>query len=64
MKLETVKNAAPRFGLNESQLYRVIRENKFPVPNAVVRFGKSIRIAFDVVEESIRSQQQAERQAA
>lgn len=65
MRLLTVKEAAPVLGFNATQLWRLIRENKFPFPRAVIRFGKQIRIAVDLIEESVRAgQAQAKSQKA
>lgn len=54
MQLATVKEAAPRLGFDEPSLYRIIRENQFPVPQAILRFGKQIRINLEFVEETMR----------
>lgn len=53
----TVSRAAPALDMKEDQVYRLIRENKFPF--RFIRFGKQIRInardiglATNQVEES------------
>ncbi len=55
MQLVTVEQAYQPLGFTKpSQVYRAIRENQFPVPHAVLRFGKQIRINLQLVEETMR----------
>ena len=54
MELLTVEQAAPALGFKPSQLYRTIRENKFAVPSAVLKFGKQIRINLAAVEAATK----------
>lgn len=50
-KLVTVQAAHKPLGFkSEKHLYRVIRENQFPFPQAIVRFGKQIRINLEAVK--------------
>lgn len=53
-QLVKVPEAVKPLGLdNANQLYRVIRENQFPFPQAIVRFGKQIRINLTAVEKAM-----------
>ena len=52
LQLVKVPDAVKPLGLeSDKQLYRIIRENQFPFPRAVVRFGKQIRINLALVQE-------------
>ena len=54
LKLVKVSDAVEPLGFdNEQQLYRVIREKKFPYPQAVARFGKGIRINLAAVKAAM-----------
>jgi hypothetical protein len=64
-QLVKVADAVKPLGFdNEHQLYRVIRENQFPVPSAILRFGKQIRINLIAVEEAMKPQNVAAQKAA
>lgn len=67
-QLVTVEQAAPKLSRSTQGLYRDIREGQFPVPGAILKFGKQIRINLSLVEETMRgggvSQQNALAQKA
>lgn len=54
LQLVKVEDAHKPLGFkNTQQLYRVIREGQFPFPNAVVRFGKQIRINLSLIQKTM-----------
>lgn len=56
-QLSTVRDAHKPLGFrSEKHLYRVIRENQFPFPQAIVRFGKQIRINLEAVKAATGQQ--------
>lgn len=63
-RLVTVDEAAPKLGRSRQGLYRDIRENQFPFPNAVVKFGKSLRINLSLIEKTMEQQSVAVQKAA
>jgi excisionase family DNA binding protein len=64
MQLVTVKEAAPKLGLDKQGLYRILREGQFPFPQAVVRFGKQVRINLAAIEEATKRQPATEQKVA
>jgi excisionase family DNA binding protein len=64
LQLSTVDEAAPKLRRSKQGLYRDIRENQFPFPNAVVKFGKQIRINLAMVAKAMEQQGEASRDAS
>ena len=64
MRLRKVEDAAPEFQMNAMQLYRTIREQTFPFPQAIVRIGRQIRIDLDACERALQQPAELQRQAA
>ena len=58
MRLVSVEEAAPILGFSRAGLYRVIREDKFPVPSALLKFGSQIRINLETVRAATQTQLQ------
>lgn len=54
MRLRKVEDVAPEFQMNAMQLYRAIREQTFPFPQAIVRIGRQIRIDLDACERVLQ----------
>lgn len=65
LTLVKVPDAVKPLGFeNDKQLYRVIREGQFPIPGAILRFGKQIRINLQLVEDTMKQESTLAQKAA